>query len=417
MPQSIAVTVNGLIDKAWEHILSLGRAEKTNYMYKNYGIVPVRLYFSAEKIDTYSEEAGNVCIQHHLVLLQNKEINTTKFRYVRKTIVIMTSIFETGDYVWSYEPSIHTVKLSAPLKKILDDYEKNYLVKRYRATTIRVLKPVIKHFLVYLDSLGFDDLMNLSVADISSYIPVLAESYARIGDCFSLLRTFGTYLTENSLCNLKLETLFKIKVPSRKKIYTGFDTVDVTSILGSPDRDTALGKRDYAVMMLATYTGLRGVDVLTLKFSDIDWNAREIHLIQSKTSVELILPVPVSVLNALAEYILEARPGNHATDIIFLRSRSPYDPLRTWSAHSIVKRNASKAGIVWTASERKGIHSLRRTLATDMLASDVPIDTIKDILGQSSIDATKPYISIEISGLDGCPLTLDHIDMGRRELK
>jgi hypothetical protein len=60
---------------------------------------------------------------------------------------------------------------------------------------------------------------------------------------------------------------------------------------------------------------------------------------------------------------------------------------------------------------------MRSTLATDMLASDIPIDTIKEVLGQSSIDATKPYLSIEISGLDGCPLTLDHIDMGRRELK
>ena len=329
----------------------------------------------------------------------------------------MTSIMKTGDYIWSYEPSIHTVKLASPLKKILDDYEKNYLAKRYRATTIRGLKPVIKHFLVYVDRLGFDDLMNLRAADISGYISVLADSYTRIGDCFSLLRTFGSYLTENSLCNLDLETLFMIKVPCRKKIYTGFDTDDVTSILSSPDRSTALGIRDYAIMMLATYTGLRGVDVLTLKFSDIDWNTREIHLIQSKTSIELILPVPVSVLNAVAEYILNARPENQSTDIIFLRNRSPHDPLRTWSAHSIVKRNASKAGIVWSASERKGFHSMRRTLATDMLASDIPIDTIKEVLGQSSIDATKPYLSIEISGLDGCPLTLDHIDMGRRELK
>lgn len=78
--------------------------------------------------------------------------------------------------------------------------------------------------------------------------------------------------------------------------------------------------------MLAAYTGLRGVDVLTLKFSDIDWRLREIRLIQSKTSKPVMLPVPVAVLNAVAEYILEARPENTATDIIFLRSRPPYAP-------------------------------------------------------------------------------------------
>ena len=167
-------------------------------------------------------------------------------------------------------------------------------------------------------------------------------------------RSFGAYLSENSLCSLNLETIFTIKVPNRKKIHSGFDKDEVTAILNAPDKSTALGKRDYAIIMLAAYTGLRGVDVLTLRFSDIGWRLREIRPIQSKTSKPVMLPVPVAVLNAVAEYILEARPENTATDIIFLRSRPPYDPLKTWSAHSIIKHNAAKAGIVWQADERKG---------------------------------------------------------------
>ena len=286
-----------------------------------------------------------------------------------------------------------------------------------RTTTLRGIKPKIKHFLLYVASLGFDDLKALEISDINSYLPVLADSYGNVGDSLSLLRSFGAYLSENSLCSLNLETIFTIKVPNRKKIHSGFDKDEVTAILNAPDRSTALGKRDYAIIMLAAHTGLRGVDVLTLRFSDIDWRLREIRLIQSKTSKPVMLPVPVAVLNAVAEYILEARPENTATDIIFLRSRPPYDPLKTWSAHSIIKHNAAKAGIAWQADERKGFHTMRRTLASRMLASDVSIDTIKEVLGHSSPDSTKPYISVELSGLKECPLTLESIPLGREELR
>ncbi|MCX4337885.1 MAG: site-specific integrase [Bacteroidales bacterium] len=329
----------------------------------------------------------------------------------------MTSIMKTGNYVWSYEPSILTSSIPEGLNRILVDYLNHRLAQGCRTTTLRGIKPKIKHFLRYVASLGFDDLKGLEISDINSYLPVLADSYGNVGDSLSLLRSFGAYLSENSLCSLNLETIFTIKVPNRKKIHSGFDKDEVTAILNAPDKSTALGKRDYAIIMLAAYTGLRGVDVLTLRFSDIDWRLREIRLIQSKTSKPVMLPVPVAVLNAVAEYILEARPENTATDIIFLRSRPPYDPLKTWSAHSIIKHNAAKAGIAWQADERKGFHTMRRTLASRMLASDVSIDTIKEVLGHSSPDSTKPYISVELSGLKECPLTLESIPLGREELR
>ena len=170
-------------------------------------------------------------------------------------------------------------------------------------------------------------------------------------------------------------------------------------------------------MMLATHTGLRGIDVLTLKYSDIDWKQKEIHLIQSKTSKPIILPVSVNVLNAIARYILEARPVNNSTDIIFLRSRMPHDPLRTWSAHSIIKRNAKTANIEWSPSERKGFHTMRRTLASRMLSTNVPLDTIKEVLGHSSTDSTRPYLGAELSKLGECPLSLELIPLRREELK
>ena len=417
MSRSTKPLVSDLIDKAWQCIISWERSKKTTYMYKCYGICPVKSYFSDHSVSVYSEDEGNNCIWHYFHLYQDGVINRSKYRYTRKTIIIMTSIMNTGGYVWSYEPSILTASLPDNLNRILEDYLKYRHAQGCRTTTLRRIKPNIKHFLLYVANLGFDGLEGLGIQDINGYIPVLAGSYGNVGNSLSLLRSFGAYVFENSLCSLNLEALFTIKVPCRKKIHFGFNKDEVMAILNAPDRETQVGKRDYAVIMLAAYTGLRGVDVLTLRFSDIIWQSREIHLVQSKTSRPITLPVPVAVLNAIAEYILEARPENTSTDIIFLRSRPPYDPLKTWSAHSIIKRNAAKAGIIWQADERKGFHTIRRTLASRMLASNVPIDTIKEVLGHSSPDSTKPYISVELSGLKECPLTLESIPMGREELR
>jgi len=417
MSQNINPLVSDLIEKAWECIVSLGRAKNTTYMYKCYGISPVMSYFSDRSVTIYTEDEGNNCIWHHFRLYQDGTINKTKYHCIRKTIVIMTSIMNTGDYVWSYEPSILTTTLPDTFSRVLEDYLEYKRAQGFRATTLRGLRPKIKHFLLYVANLGIDDLQKLEIPDINGYIPILAGSYENIGDPLSLLRPFGAYLSENSLCTLNLEALFTIKAPYRKKIHSGFGRDEVAAILDMPDRATGLGKRDYAIIMLAVHTGLRGVDVLTLRFSDIDWQSREIRIVQSKTSKPVTLPVPVAVLNAIAEYILTGRPENTETDIIFLRSRAPHDPMKTWSAHSIIKHNAAKAGIVWQPDERKGFHTIRRTLASRMLASDVPIDTIKEVLGHSSPDSTKPYISSGLSGLKKCPLTLESIPMGREELK
>ena len=80
--------VSDLIDKAWQCIVSFGRAKKTTYMYKCYGISPVTSYFSTHSVSVYSEDEGNNCIWYYFRLYQDGVINSTKYRYTRKTIII-----------------------------------------------------------------------------------------------------------------------------------------------------------------------------------------------------------------------------------------------------------------------------------------------------------------------------------------
>ena len=80
--------------------------------------------------------------------------------------------------------------------------------------------------------------------------------------------------------------------------------------------------------------------------------------------------------------------------ILFLRLRKPYIPIKTWSAHSIVHRNAAYAGITWPSDKRKGVHSFRQTIVNWMLEAEIPLEMITEILGQSNTDSTRPYIAV-----------------------
>jgi len=111
--------------------------------------------------------------------------------------------------------------------------------------------------------------------------------------------------------------------------------------------------------------------------------------------IHMLLKIPpkIPVCNAIADYILHGRPQSESP-YIFVRTRPPYNPLRSWSGHSIVRRNAIAAGIGWVSNKRNGMHSFRRGLGNWMLEAEIPLETISEVLGHTSSDSTKPYLAL-----------------------
>lgn len=417
MPKKNAISITDMTQKAYDCILQEDYAKKTYQQYWYCGVIPIRRYCEQQEMTEYSSEGISDCVSWFREQYEQGAVYPAKFRNVRRIAAIMECIAKGEPYQWQALTPWYVADLPVPYCNLLEDYAEQKRKNGYKETTIRSAKPIVKHFLMYTVSLGYESIRNITLADVVSYIPKLAESYQRTGDALSILRGFGTYLYEKGLTELHLGNAFSIKAPSRKKLHVGFTQEEATAIISGIDRSTVCGKRDYAILMLAMHTGLRGVDVLKLTFTSIDWERKEIHLIQSKTSQELTLPIPMSVLNALAEYILYARPRSQEKSIIFLRARKPYVPMKTWSAFSIVHRNAAHAGITWPSDERKGFHSFRRTIANWMLEAEIPLETITEVLGQSNTDSTKPYIAVHRPGLAECALDLQSIPLRREELR
>ena len=117
----------------------------------------------------------------------------------------------------------------------------------------------------------------------------------------------------------------------RPRQYRHVDLPDVLSqaevdrILAAVDQSTALGRRDYAILLLAARYGLRPCDIRQLTLDDIDWRAGRIDLRQLKTGRPLVLPLLIDVAHALSEYIRDGRPVS-SDRTIFLRHCAPFEP-------------------------------------------------------------------------------------------
>jgi integrase len=122
------------------------------------------------------------------------------------------------------------------------------------------------------------------------------------------VRVFLLHLYENNFTLENLSLAVPEMVARRTVFREGFTGDETAYLLDEPNLATAFGKRDYAMMLLSAQTGLRACDVVNLKREDIDWRAGEIHIVQQKTGKPLSLPLEPESGNAIADYLLHARP-------------------------------------------------------------------------------------------------------------
>lgn len=395
---------------------AMGFALKTRQTYHYWGTVPIMSHYESLGEQFYSAKTTDDFVAKAQSEAKAGIIPDAKRRRIRKTAAMLSEYALNECINWRALPSINVHRLSSAVyRNYLNKYEQKLIVDRCRATTLRGIKPLAKHFMRYLEDCEITDTREVTADDILSYLPVLSESYKRVGDALSVLRPFLKYLYSEDLLISDFTSLLQVSAAGHRKYYYGFTKDEAQAILQCIDKSTPCGKRDYAIILLAMWTGLRAIDVLGLQFGDIDWTAKKLCILQHKTQRPLTLPLDVSVCNAIADYILNGRPKSTSSHI-FLRARVPYRKLESWSGCSIVKRAVKRAGIVWSADEWKGFHSFRRSLGNWMLESEIPLSTISEVLGHARVDSSKPYIMTHHIKLLMCTTTLQGIETTRREL-
>ena len=223
------------------------------------------------------------------------------------------------------------------------------------------------------------------------------------------LRKFLAYLHQNEITREDFSKLFQgIRAIRHEKLPSYYSKEEVRQLELSIERSSSVGKRDYAIILLATRLGLRSSDIRNLTFQNLDWDRCEIHLVQYKTKRDITLPLLSDVGDAIIDY---ARNGRPKTDYkqIFLTDSRPIRPLEGPSCSSIVSRRMSLAGINYKGRHH-GMHSLRHSLATALMNKGETLHVIAETLGHSSSESTMYYLGVDITSLLECSLSVPPVD-------
>lgn len=182
---------------------------------------------------------------------------------------------------------------------------------------------------------------------------------------------------------------------------------NIEKLLGQIDRDSPIGKRDYALLLIVIHLGVRDGDVRELKFENINWQSNRIEFIQSKTSQFQSLPLLPEIGNAIIDYLKNGRPASESPNI-FIKHTAPYDGIK--KAGNIVTKYLRRADIPIEGDRQHGIHSLRHSLANRLLFQGVPLDIISGILGHITVNSAKEYMHLDINNLRRCALEVGDIN-------
>lgn len=349
----------------------------------------------------YNRESARAALIKAKDLADFQVISQERLRYVRKILEYTETCFYGIPLKRRRVRNYNLPLLSFEFEDIIRDYECS---RRENACYPITVNSEVRKFLLYVRGELNSDFSLVTPKLLTEYVGTIAERRKMsLQEGIDTLRHFVKYLILIGKISENCQHTLEIKVPRHKRIKLGFSNLEGDKLLSAVDRNTPIGKRDYAALLLGKYLGIRGVDVFSLKLTDIDYKAKTISFIQSKTKKPLILPLPIEVEDALCDYILNARPETEEQHI-FVWVNPPYCKLGRWNGKTLVKKYANIAGLEWEPFER-GYHSFRRGLGVALLDSGSPLAMVSEVLGHSSPESAKPYTPIDLKNLCDCPLS------------
>lgn len=257
----------------------------------------------------------------------------------------------------------------------------------------------------FLAGLRIKDFAVLTMEDVTTHIEACSSMTAqsRAGILYAI-RSFTQWAADEGLCSPNVAAAMPV-IPGHKhaELPSAYAASEVAAMVAAAGGQSQ--KRDRAMLLLASVLGMRAGDIRALRMGNIDWRAREVRFTQPKTGHQVRLPLPDEVMLALADYLRNERPA-HTSDHVFLHHRAPHHSFEdAANPFHYVATSAYNRAAVNTAGKHHGMHSLRHSVATNMLSGGTPYPVISGVLGHSNANTTRKYMAIDLERLR--PLSLE----------
>ena len=357
-------------------------------------------YMSQKGIESYSPSVGaefvSTCHFHGTIRPQERE----KIR----SIQVLDDMLKLG-YIRKrcFTPVFHALdgEVGAEMEKLI-----THLTNLRRSmVTIKDYRLYLSEFLMHLNERNVKHVSAITEKDILTFVSSHPTNKVNI---VSALRVLFRFWREEHIVDDRFEELFDTyKTHKPERIPSYFAANEVMRIEQSVSRNSANGKRNYAMLLLASRLGLRASDIANLQFSDIDWDKNMITLTMQKTKKVIELPLLADVGNAIIDYLRHGRPKSDSQNV-FLSGNAPYVAATKNMVCAAINEIILRSGVD-TSGKHHGPHSLRHSLASAMLNGGSMMPVISESLGHRSTQTTLAYLKIDIRSLQKCALPVPEI--------
>jgi integrase len=404
--------VTDLVAAATEHLELLRYSPITVKQYSGMWRSFLRFAAKARRPD-FSDELAEKFLASQGIPLAGPAASSRA--HVLRTVMWMLSVFSRDGCFPRRRCIPDRVPLMPAMAAALERYVR-FRMDRFGTSpsTITRCRNTLTSFFHFLRARGVEEPARISGSDLSAFVRSRGHLEPRTVayDTYALRSFLRVGFALGSLPVDLAPYVPKVRIRNHGNIPTIWKATDVDAVLKAVDRESPVGKRDFAILILASRLGMRAGDIRALKLENIDWRRVCLCFRQAKTGSALELPLADEIAEALIDYLRGGRPPTEYREV-FVRAKAPFVPFSaTGNLYDILEKYRRMAGVSLPARARRGLHSLRHSVASRLLSSGVALEEISSILGHRSLDATRVYTSVDIDALRTAALDVDEESRG-----
>jgi site-specific recombinase XerD len=365
----------------------------------------IKVYMESNKIDSISPA---VCKSFLAIFYNGRKHSdlSVNEKLIEKSVSVLSEFMQTGAIQKKIKIRYLDGSIGGQMKDFLCFKQSGGLSR----LTIDKIESHMSNFNFWLSANRVFDISDIRQTHLISFIQSLEPNKkALIHDTLMDLRGFFRFLYDNEFITTNIATFIpRDNYCYHSRLPSYYTEAEINQLLNSIDRGTSVGKRDYAILILAARLGLRESDIARLKFENLHWENSTITLKQYKTGKYLKLPLLPAAGNAILDYIQYGRPKSDEP-YVFLLVTSPYQPIKSTTIAGFVGRRFSDANLN-TKGKKHGGHALRHSLVKELLKNRQTLPVIMEVLGHKNLESTRHYIRIDTESLRQCALDVPAVD-------
>lgn len=282
----------------------MGLSESTIRHYTEEGLAVILKKHYDSGTESYSDKLMSQLIEERRLQYEQGMVGRTTYQNLRKAAAMLQEFRLTGKITLERIPNWGRREVIPQHKAILDKFSAYVTTQsNWAESSVSTVTSVAHVFLLELEDHGVASVETVARMDIVACVTRMLGRYAGgMKAALFGIRTFLQFLYEAEItADNFCKTLPEFVCP-RKNFHEGFSCDELEHLLSQPDTTSAVGKRDYAMMVFAVQSGLRSCDIIRLTFDCINWRTREIRVVQHKTGQPIVIPLEPEAGNAIADY-------------------------------------------------------------------------------------------------------------------